>query len=82
MIHFDNWHTLTVGDYDLTLGGHDRCPSYPDGPEPGDTDYGCLTRSTMRHRAFPEIDELKPGEYLVRYWWTDDRDDGYAVKPR
>lgn len=83
MIHYDRWHKLTIDENGATLTGHDLCPGYPDGPGEDDTAFGCLTYVNLRGyngRQFPEVTQLTEGEYLVRYWWTDDRDDGYAVK--
>jgi len=84
VIHYDSWHTLLIHREGFSLGGHDQCPTYPDGP--GSTGYGCLTRANIGGtggRIYPEIHTLtEHGEYLVRYWWDDCGDDGYAVRRR
>jgi hypothetical protein len=80
MRSYDEWHDLYIdgdGEWSLT---HPiaKCPSYPDGPEPGDTAYGCGTEDVMgvHGTEYPELAKLKEGHYRIRYWGETSPVDG------
>lgn len=75
MMFHDTWHTLEVGrveEVEYHLSDHDvACPTYPDGPEPGDCGYGCATAYNLDFYGIDYFDEMKnleEGIYRIRYW--------------
>jgi hypothetical protein len=67
----DRWHKMLVDDNGVSLKHPLGCPTYPDGPEYGDTAYGCLTCAVL---TYHETDHSGlylhgQGEYRIRYWY-------------